>query len=208
MTERYENREDYLGDRRAPRPPAAWWVLLPLVLAGMIGLLIGGATNPDGTVRTEHPLAGAGVPTAVTPDAAPEKEFRRFRPRLARHTAFRPGRPRPAAATPLAATSGVGPAPPPGAPRAVEVASPGSGCAAALSWLRTHAAPGFRFECPGYALGHQAMTCVNVAGVCPSERLIAIADACPAAYMNEAHNSWILAGLATGRIDPYGYCPT
>jgi hypothetical protein len=216
MTERYENREDYLGSRRAsPKLPAAWLVLLPLALAGMIGLLVGGATNPDGTIRTERPLAGEGVPTAVTPDAAQEKDIRRFRPRPARHTAGRSGRPRPGAGASLAARSGTGwaarsgagPALSPSTPRTVEVASPGSGCAAALAWLSTHAAPGFRFECPGYALGHQAMTCVNVAGVCPSERLIAIADACPAAYMNEAHNSWILAGLATGRIDPYGYCP-
>ncbi|MBV9660552.1 MAG: hypothetical protein JO337_05280 [Acidimicrobiales bacterium] len=50
------------------------------------------------------------------------------------------------------------------------------------------------------------MTCDNVAGVCPNARLIAIAVPCPAAYMNEAHNSWIIAGLATGTIDPYGHC--
>jgi hypothetical protein len=80
-------------------------------------------------------------------------------------------------------------------------------CAAALSYLAAHAAPGFHFECPGYALGHQAMTCVNVAGVCPGTKLITISVVCPASYMNEAHNSWIIAGLATGSIDPYGYCP-
>lgn len=83
---------------------------------------------------------------------------------------------------------------------------PSSGCAAALLWLASHAAPGFRFECPGNALGHQAMTCVNVAGICPGQKIIAIADPCPAAYMNEAHNSWVLVGLAPGRLDPYGYC--
>ncbi|HET9731217.1 MAG TPA: hypothetical protein VFP54_00955 [Acidimicrobiales bacterium] len=83
----------------------------------------------------------------------------------------------------------------------------GWSCAAALAYLAAHAAPGFTFVCPGYALGHQAMTCVNVAGVCPGTKLITISVVCPASYMNEAHNSWIIAGLATGSIDPYGYCP-
>ena len=82
----------------------------------------------------------------------------------------------------------------------------GYGCAAALAYLRTHAAPGFTFECPGNALGHQAMTCAFVAGVCPGGRIIAIADPCPAAYMNEAYNSRVAEGLAPGPFDPYGYC--
>ncbi|HET6963353.1 MAG TPA: hypothetical protein VFH58_01185, partial [Acidimicrobiales bacterium] len=91
------------------------------------------------------------------------------------------------------------------APAAPALASANT-CAAALAYLGAHSAPGFRFECPGYALGHQAMTCVDVAGVCPGYKLIVISDVCPASYMNEAHNSWILSGLATGAIDPYGYC--
>lgn len=82
----------------------------------------------------------------------------------------------------------------------------GYGCAAALAWLSSHAAPGFTFLCPGDAHGHQAMTCVDVAGYCPGQRLIAIADPCPAAYMNEAHNSWVLTGMASGSLDPYGSC--
>jgi hypothetical protein len=80
------------------------------------------------------------------------------------------------------------------------------GCAAALAYLVSHAAPGFTFECPGYAQGHQAMTCVDVAGVCPGAKLIALAVACPASWMNEASNSWVLTGLADRPIDPYGYC--
>lgn len=82
----------------------------------------------------------------------------------------------------------------------------GSSCGTALAYLAANSAPGFHFECPGYALGHQAMTCVNVAGVCPGEELIVIHTVCPASYMNEAHNSWIEAGLRSGAIDPYGYC--
>jgi hypothetical protein len=87
----------------------------------------------------------------------------------------------------------------------VAAAQSGWGCADALAWLATHSAPGYRFVCPGYAYGHQAMTCNNTS-LCPGERLIVIAEPCPAAYENEAHNSWILAGLASGVIDPFGYC--
>jgi hypothetical protein len=84
--------------------------------------------------------------------------------------------------------------------------STGFGCSYALAYLSKHAAPGFIFQCPGYAEGHQAMTCVNVAGVCAGTKLIAISVPCAAAYMNEASNSWVLSGLSHAPIDPYGYC--
>jgi hypothetical protein len=80
------------------------------------------------------------------------------------------------------------------------------GCAAALTYLSSYAYPGFTFECPGYALGREGMTCLNEAGICPGEAVIAIADACPAAYMNEASNSWVLEGKSTAPIDPFGTC--
>lgn len=93
-------------------------------------------------------------------------------------------------------------------PRPVAVQSTGGyGCGPALAWLSTHAAPGFSFVCPGYALGHQAMTCRNVAGVCPGQEVIIIADPCPAAYENEAWNSLLSVGLASGPVDPFGACP-
>jgi hypothetical protein len=50
------------------------------------------------------------------------------------------------------------------------------------------------------------MTCINEAGVCPNENLIAIADPCAVAYMNEASNSWVLTGASDAPIDPYGAC--
>jgi hypothetical protein len=50
------------------------------------------------------------------------------------------------------------------------------------------------------------MTCVNEPGYCPNQMVIAIAVPCPAAYMNEASNSWVLLGLRAGSIDPYGAC--
>ena len=82
----------------------------------------------------------------------------------------------------------------------------GYGCGPALAYLEAHSAPGFRFECPGYSLGHQAMTCINIAGVCSGEKLIVISVPCRAAYMNEASNSWSVQGLSNAPIDPYGYC--
>jgi hypothetical protein len=84
--------------------------------------------------------------------------------------------------------------------------SSGYGCGPALAYLRSHAAPGFRFQCPGNAWGHQAMTCANHAPQCPGSRIIAIAVPCRASYMNEASNSWVMLGLRHTAIDPYGYC--
>jgi hypothetical protein len=84
----------------------------------------------------------------------------------------------------------------------------GYGCADALAYLAANASPEFTFECPGYADGHAAMTCINNA-LCPGEHLIAIADPCAAAYMNEAYNSnsWSdTLGEFTRPIDPYGSC--
>jgi hypothetical protein len=98
--------------------------------------------------------------------------------------------------------------PPPPAPAALPARGAASayGCAAALPYLAAYAAPGFTFECPGYSLGHQAMTCINQPGVCDNEHLIVISDPCPAAYMNEASNSWVLTGASDAPIDPYGAC--
>ena len=105
-------------------------------------------------------------------------------------------------ATP-AAVPAVAPAPAP-----VSAEPPGYGCAAALAYLAANANPEFTFECPGNADGNAAMTCINSA-LCPGEHLIAIADPCPAAYMNEAYNSnnWSdVLGAFTRPIDPYGEC--
>jgi len=95
--------------------------------------------------------------------------------------------------------------PPSGLPAAGEATA--SGCAPALAYLHAYAAPGFSFECPGYAEGHQAMTaCVSQSSPCGVQRLIVIADPCPNAYMNEASNSWVLIGASDGPLDPYGSC--
>jgi hypothetical protein len=76
-----------------------------------------------------------------------------------------------------------------------------------LAYLQAYAAPGFSFECPGDADGHQAMTtCVTQTSACGLLRLIVIADPCPDAYMNEASNSWALIGASDAPLDPYGSC--
>ncbi len=108
---------------------------------------------------------------------------------------------------PSPVTAGPGPAAPPAAVAAPVAATPGPDtCGAALAYLDANAAPGFTFECPGYALGHQAMTCMDVAGHCAGIKLIAIATVCPASYMNEASNSWVMTGRRHAPIDPYGFC--
>lgn len=111
-------------------------------------------------------------------------------------------------ATPAPTTTTTAPAPPPAPSSALPAKGQATadGCAAAIAYLSAYSAPGFTFECPGYALGHQAMTCVNEAGVCANEDLIAISDACAVAYMNEASNSWVMTGASDAPIDPYGAC--
>jgi hypothetical protein len=103
----------------------------------------------------------------------------------------------------------VPPPPPPPTPAALPGRGTATayGCAAALAYLAAYSAPGFTFQCPGSALGHQAMTCIDEPGVCDNENLIVIADPCAAAYMNEASNSWVLTGASDDPIDPYGACP-
>jgi hypothetical protein len=95
------------------------------------------------------------------------------------------------------------------------------GCAAALAYLSAYAAPGFALDCPGYAEGHEAMTCLYdtpaYPDACPNGPTIAISDPCPQAYMNESANSWNLTGqlsveqqkfgVSYAEIDPFGPCP-
>lgn len=111
------------------------------------------------------------------------------------------------AATPVPATVAAAPVAP--APTAVPPIGQATtwGCGAALAYLQAYAAKGFTFECPGYAEGQEAMTCLRVAGVCPTSAVIAISDPCPQAYMNETSNSYVILGLADTPIDPYGPCP-
>jgi hypothetical protein len=103
---------------------------------------------------------------------------------------------------------------PPSSTTTVSDASPTtSGCAAALAYLATHAAPGFTAYCPHAASGHQAATTyLNCTATACTDGVIYIADPCPAAYMNEANNSWVFTRAANpwvadrSAMDPYGAC--
>lgn len=84
----------------------------------------------------------------------------------------------------------------------------GYGCEAALAYLAAHAAPGFRFVCPGDADGHDGMMCDDYVPRCPGDKVIVIARPCPVVYMNEASNSLVAEGLSSAPIDSYpGACP-
>jgi hypothetical protein len=117
--------------------------------------------------------------------------------------------PAPAAPPAAAVAPSVAPAPAPSDPSVVPPVGQATawGCGAALAYLQAYAAKSFTLECPGYAEGREAMTCMNQAGVCPGASVIAIAEPCPQAYMNEASNSYVILGLAATPIDPYGPCP-
>lgn len=171
----------------AASPAAGTPAAAPLRALGDVAHRLARLQLPTTTVvrvhaEVEAARAPATVPAAVAPPAPP-----RPLPTPA---------PVPAATTTTTAPHPAAPAPGPS----------GYGCSYALAYLDSHAAPGFSLYCPGNAEGHQAMTCIDVAGVCPGQKLIAIADPCPAAYMNEASNSWVMQGLRSGAIDPYGYC--
>jgi hypothetical protein len=112
----------------------------------------------------------------------------------------------------VTATSGP-PSIPVSAPAAA-AAPPASPCAASIAAVEGRGlfpAPGFVVVCPGYALGHEGMTCLNVAGICPGGREIVIHDPQPYVVANEFENSRILSGAPArcGVIDcggsAYGY---
>jgi hypothetical protein len=199
---------------RRRRLRSLWWVLAGLLASGFAvasSVVLAGRSDEVGRsvrsdlapartsdVMDERTAPAAPVPAEVAP--APEPP------------------PAPAPEVPPAPAPEVPPAPapevsPPTEPAAPPESSPSPaelsttwGCDAAVDYLRIHANPDFEIECPGNAFGHQAMTCAFTAGYCPDRRVIAIAVPCPAAYMNEAENSWIVSGFRPGPIDPFGHC--
>lgn len=203
MAERFDNRTDYVAPRleRARRLVPVRLFAAVFVMAAVAGLgrTAARSSSHARTVRiaTEAPYRPSPGGEHRTVEVAPET------------TTTSPPATTPSTSSTTSPSATDPPTPPTTRAAAATPAAAtitGYGCGAALAWLSTHAAPGFTFLCPGDAHGHQAMTCVNVAGYCPGERIIAIADPCPAAYMNEAHNSWVLTGMASGSLDPYGSC--
>ena len=167
-------------------------LLIPLLVVASV--LIGGVLPSQGARGGGHPHQ-ASTPASSTTTVPPVSTTTTAPPPT---TTTTPPPPAPTTTVPA-----------PSAAPSVSAEPSGYGCAAALAYLAAHAAPGFSFQCPGYADGNEAMTCVDHAPECAGERIIVIADPCPAAYMNEAYNSnsWSDAtdSFAQG-IDPYGVC--
>jgi hypothetical protein len=158
------------------------------------GSLIGAATTRHSVrTATSTPSTDAPAPTTTTPVPTPAAGVA----------------PSAMVATPSAVAAAPVPAPAPTDPSLVPAAGRATawGCAAALAYLQAYAAKGFALECPGDAEGQEAMTCMRVAGACPNAAVIAIADPCPQAYMNEASNSYVIIGASDSPIDPFGPCP-
>ena len=202
---------------------------------GLLGLLDGGVHPADAVIETTRataahfdrsspparpaltrfsPAATSRRPTAsrilspspASPATRPDAPAADPAPHSAPSPHPGPSSPAQTPTPPVTARPDPGPISPPAPLKTTSPSAPGFGCDSALAYLASHAAPGFTFECPGYAVGHQAMTCVNVTGVCAGQHLIAIAVPCPSAYENEASNSWVLLGLRHAPIDPYGAC--
>jgi hypothetical protein len=170
-------------------------------------MLLSSVPVPDGTTTTT-------TSTSATPTTTPTPTSTTTTPTTTPPAVL--------AATPVAPAA---PAPPPAPPAPPAVPAYGGatawGCSAALAYLQAYAAPGFALNCPGYAEGHEAMTCLHgtpqYPEACPTGPTIAISDPCPQAYMNESANSWLMTGqLSTeqqkfgasyGSIDPFGACP-
>ena len=153
------------------------------------------ASRPAPSPRKPAPHRAAAVKRRALVAAKPARHVAAPPPARVIHPATPTTVARPAPTVPSAAMAASA-APPPLGP-----------CAQAVSYLSAHAAPGFGVECPGYADGRQAMTCMNIPGLCPGQRIIILNVACPASWMNEASNSWVILGLASTVIDPYGSCP-
>lgn len=168
----------------------------------------------DLTLLASVPAAAASTPTPTTPTTTPPTTSTTTTPTTA-----------PPAVLASAPVAPAAPAPPPPPPALPALPAYGHatvwGCTAALAYLQAYAAPGFALDCPGYAEGHEAMTCLHgtpqYPDACPNGPTIAISDACPQAYMNESANSWLMTGQLTteqqkfgasyGSIDPFGACP-
>lgn len=190
-------RRRLVSDRTVLFGSAVLMVSLWLAVFGGIGSGVGASAAPATTstlVQTQT--------TQSTPTTQPAPTTTTTSPPTTTTTAP------PTTTTTTVLVASTPPPPPPPASTGLPArgAATAYGCGPAVTYLSAYSAPGFTFECPGNALGHQAMTCINEPGVCANEQLIAIADPCPAAYMNEASNSWVLTGASTAPIDPYGAC--
>jgi len=189
--------------------------LLAIVAVSAVGVLVSPRSLADDSTPSVLTKLRAWVTTQGELRQAPPPVLTALRIWVATHTG--PNQPQPSASIqsqPPASQVASAPTNTTQAPAGSDVASrPAatvnypSGCGAALAYLAAHAAPGFISLCPHADGGYQATTtCVGAPQCEQGTAFIWIADPCPAAYMNEASNSWVLVGRSSARIDPYGYC--
>jgi len=183
------------GRTSAPADPSCGQVQqATILLARWLFDLTGSARYRSPSADTTCVRTSLALRAATTPDPPPTAA-----PAVPAPTDSAPAPSAPATAQPGPTGTGATSATP----------APGYGCAAALAYLNAHAAPGYQLVCPGYAQGHEGMTCDNWPSICPGQMEIVISDPCPVAYMNEASNSLVFSHLSTAPIDPYGYsCET
>lgn len=211
-------------------PARRWraaWLASTTVVVGCLAVLVAQVVTPGRAVSRSRPRVAAWTGARATSAAVDSYAHRVVvpPPRAAWPTTTTVS---PVATTTTTTTTTAAPPPPtttttapPQSPPAAAPPSPAPapsnavppqgqatqwGCAAALAYLSAYAYPGFTLDCPGNAQGREAMTCKDWPGVCPGQLVIAIADPCPAAYMNEASNSWVLMGASKAPEDPYGTC--
>jgi hypothetical protein len=190
---------------REPRTLTGLWVI-----AGLSLVLTGQWANRAAASTASPAAASLTVPTTATTTTVPP-------PPPTTTTTTVPASPPTTTTTappppPTTTATAPPPPPPPALPPRGEATA--WGCGPALAYLQVYADPKFQLVCPGDAQGHQAVTCISAGPCAPGQWMIGIADPCPAAYMNEAHNSWVLDHDQTGvaipdgstAIDPYGYC--
>jgi hypothetical protein len=149
--------------------------------------------TPGGPIRAAAARSGPERPAASTPTpgsrpTAPATAQPSPRPGATGQPSL-PGATQPSSGSGATATSS-SLRPPPGS-----VASP---CAATIAGVESrglYPAPGFTVTCPGFALGHEGMTCYHVPGICPGVKEIVIADVEAFVVANEFENSRIFMGL-------------
>jgi hypothetical protein len=193
--------------RPRPRLTGRQKPLLGLVGAGGIVSLAayGMATTNDlapVAATSHHPAAVAPTTTTTGPPSTA--------PTAAPITTTAPTSPAPAPVSTTTTTPAATATTVPAASAPTTTTAPvdtGYGCADAIAYLRAHADPAYQIVCPADSgPGSEAFTCSNLPGYCVGFQEVIITDPCPAAYMNEASNTWVIDGKSSAPIDPYGSC--
>jgi hypothetical protein len=179
----------------------------------MVGLAACGAATTNGSApvdaTSQHPAVFAPTTTTSPPSTAPTAPPATTTAPTA-PPATAPTPPPTTSASATTTTPAATPTTAPAAPAPSTTTAPvdtGYGCADAVAYLKAHADPAYQIICPADSgPGSEAFTCSNLPGSCVGFQEVIITDPCPAAYMNEASNTWVIDGKSDAPIDPYGSC--